>query len=192
MTIQEVIQIGGAILVSLGGASAVLFGFSSWLGKVWADRLMEKEKTKYSTDLERFKSDLSQTAESHKVKLKKSEFIFQKEFEAASALVALNRDIVPTYSHPDMDWYDACDEMAMDFGIKEVKLHAYLKEHGAILPAGVKHLVTICFGIAGQEKFNATRGSVYASANAGADLLYGHLKQAELEIIEKINGQIVV
>ena len=192
MSWTEIFEIGGAILISLGGASAVLFGFSSWLGKIWAERILTNEKAKYAEELEAFKNRLSLEAESHKIKLKKSEFIFSKEFEAASKLVSLNRDIVPSYSHPSMDWYDACDDIARDFDDTEKILRQYLKEHGAILPSSVKHLVTLCYGIAGEHKFDATGGDIPSSANNAASILYGHLKQAEEEMIQKIEAQVSI
>lgn len=33
-----------AILTSLGGGSAIVFLFSSWLGKAWATRILDKER----------------------------------------------------------------------------------------------------------------------------------------------------
>ena len=43
MGIKEIIAISGTILASLGGGVAIVFAFSNWLGRVWANRLMEKE-----------------------------------------------------------------------------------------------------------------------------------------------------
>lgn len=190
MSASEVLEIGTAVLVSIGGAGLVLFGLSSWLGKVWAERILTKEKQKYTEDLEEFKQRLAIETESHKVKLKKSEFMFSKEYEAASKLVSINRDISPNYSHPEMDWYDACDHMALDFEKTERILHQFLKEHGAILPAGVKNLITISYGIASKNKFGTENGEVLTDANAYAEIMHGHLKQAEFEMIQQIQAQV--
>jgi hypothetical protein len=43
---REIFEIAGAILVSLGGAGVVLFGLSSWLGKIWAERIIKKDQLK--------------------------------------------------------------------------------------------------------------------------------------------------
>jgi len=67
-----------SVLGALGGGAVIIGGFAHWLGNLWAKRLIQGEKAKLDTELE-----------SYKVKLKKSEFIFQKEFEAASELVEL-------------------------------------------------------------------------------------------------------
>jgi hypothetical protein len=46
------LQIVTTALVSLGGGGAIVWGFSNFLGKVWASRIMEKEKASYARDLD--------------------------------------------------------------------------------------------------------------------------------------------
>ena len=53
MTINDVIAIGDRLIVSLGGGALIVFAFSSWLGKVWAKRILEKDKRKYKSELEK-------------------------------------------------------------------------------------------------------------------------------------------
>ena len=72
MGLKEIAAIAGTILASLGGGAAIVFAFSSWLGKVWANRLMEKERAEYNKELERLKSEFLKETESYKIKLKKS------------------------------------------------------------------------------------------------------------------------
>jgi hypothetical protein len=190
MTLQDALEFGGAILLSLGGGTGVLFAFSSWLGKVWAERILTKEKAQQAQDLETFKKKLQEEAERHKIRLKKSELIFAREFEAASALVAMNRDISPKFLMPDMDYYDACDQVASDFEKIEGQLHSYVRTHGAVLPDGVKRLISLCMGIAGEHKFSVQGPDVPTSVNSEAALLLGHLKQAENEMLAQVSGQI--
>jgi hypothetical protein len=52
---RVIVEIAGSIIVALGGGGAIVFGLSSWLGKVWADRLMQKEKATHDRELEDFK-----------------------------------------------------------------------------------------------------------------------------------------
>lgn len=190
MTLQDALEFGGAILLSLGGGTAVLFGFSSWLGKVWAERILNHEKLQQGEQLERFKQQLQEEAERHKIKLKKSEFIFLKQFDAASALVALYRDISPTFSHPDMDFHDACDQVAENFQRIEGLLHSYVRAHGAVLTDSVKHLLSLSIGIAGRYKFDVCGPEVSSMANTAADALLGHIKQAEREMLDQVAGQV--
>ena len=52
---DSIYQIAFTLLTSIGGASVLLFAFSSWLGKVWANRILASEKSKYSKELESLK-----------------------------------------------------------------------------------------------------------------------------------------
>lgn len=58
MEINEIFMVSGAILSSVGGSAAIIFSFSSWLGKVWAKRILEKDKLKYKSELEKIKAKL--------------------------------------------------------------------------------------------------------------------------------------
>ena len=48
------------IIGSFGGGGAIVLILSSWLGKVWANRLMTSEKAKYSQELETLKIQLQE------------------------------------------------------------------------------------------------------------------------------------
>jgi len=54
----EVLKIALGVIAALGGGGAIVAGLSSWLGKVWADRLMAKETAKFREDLERLTKQL--------------------------------------------------------------------------------------------------------------------------------------
>lgn len=45
MTWDETFKIVTAMLASVGGAGVIIFALSSWLGKVWANRILAKEKS---------------------------------------------------------------------------------------------------------------------------------------------------
>ena len=54
----KVLEIIGVVLGSFGGAAAIIFWLSSWLGKVWANRILEQDKPKYEKELEAIKVEL--------------------------------------------------------------------------------------------------------------------------------------
>ncbi len=66
MNLTEVLQTGSAILISLGGAGAIIMALSSWLGKVWAARILEEDKNKYQVALEQLKSQYQLDVEKNK------------------------------------------------------------------------------------------------------------------------------
>ncbi len=42
---KPLLEIAGAALAAIGSASILLFAFSSWLGKIWASRILDKERS---------------------------------------------------------------------------------------------------------------------------------------------------
>lgn len=52
MTWEDSFQIITASLGAVGGSAIIILGLSSWLGKVWANRILEQDKFKYSQELE--------------------------------------------------------------------------------------------------------------------------------------------
>jgi len=58
MNFESTINLFGAVIVTLGGSSAIVFGLSSWIGKIWATKLMEKDKSKYTKEIETLKNEL--------------------------------------------------------------------------------------------------------------------------------------
>ncbi len=55
---EQVFEVAAAMLASLGGGTAILFGLSSWSGKIWANRILEKEKAEHNKEIENYKSEL--------------------------------------------------------------------------------------------------------------------------------------
>ncbi len=58
----------GALLVAIGGGGAIVLGLSSWLGKVWAQRLMSGQLATHQRDLEKLKMSLQQLASENAVR----------------------------------------------------------------------------------------------------------------------------
>lgn len=48
-------QIAFLLLSSTGGAAIIVFALSSWLGKVWANRILESDKSKYTKELDKIR-----------------------------------------------------------------------------------------------------------------------------------------
>jgi hypothetical protein len=176
-------------LAALGGGGVVIFGFSGFLGKVWADRVAEQLKASNTQALERIKADFLRDVESYKVQLKKSEFLFQKQFEAASELVALKRKILPRYNSPFMDWDEACEGVAHSFRKIEELLNEYLASHGAVLPVEVRDAVVSMLADAGTYKFEVDHdGASDAAVKAAGELMEG-MDKMEQKMVELVHGQ---
>lgn len=48
MSTEIAFEVAGAVLLSVGGGSVIVFALSNWLGKVWAERLMARETARHS------------------------------------------------------------------------------------------------------------------------------------------------
>lgn len=55
---DEIFKLSAAIITSLGGAALILAAFSSWLGGIWAKRMLQNERAKHSETLEELKKEL--------------------------------------------------------------------------------------------------------------------------------------
>jgi hypothetical protein len=67
--------------VSIGGSSILIIGLSSWLGKVWADRILEQDRLKYQSELEKVKSNYEKELEKYKDELDTSKALFLRYSE---------------------------------------------------------------------------------------------------------------
>jgi hypothetical protein len=66
MQSTDILELAGAILLSLGGAAALLAGLSNWLGKLWAKRILEREQFSRTKELEVMKAQIAEALEHSK------------------------------------------------------------------------------------------------------------------------------
>lgn len=137
MGIQNAFETLGLLLGTLGGGSVVVFALSGWLGKIWAERLMKNVTLQHEKELARIKDKYQSELEKLKVKLKKSEFLFEHEFRAASELVQFHEEIIPLSQYPDMHMDDVYTDIAQRFGELEKWIKDFVSRNGAILPEKV-------------------------------------------------------
>lgn len=65
MDFATVLAISASILVSIGGGAALVFALSSWLGKIWASRIMASDQATHAQSLERLRSKLETERTAH-------------------------------------------------------------------------------------------------------------------------------
>jgi hypothetical protein len=180
-----------AIFAFLGGgamATAVLAFFANF----FVNKVIERQKGALNKELERLKAELSKEIESHKLSLKKQELIFNKELDAAGDFMKLHRQIRPSYSHPDMDWDDACADVANRFEKIESDLNSFLVKHGAIITTSARKLLDVCIGLASGTKFwdfeypDEPQGSAYAKNTASK--LLDELSKIEEQLIAAVRS----
>ncbi|HEY0681069.1 MAG TPA: hypothetical protein VGD45_01935 [Steroidobacter sp.] len=70
MEIRDALEVGSVVIASLGGGALLIFAMSNWLGRVWADRLMQAERAKHDAELEQLRAQLH-TKTSNEIELVK-------------------------------------------------------------------------------------------------------------------------
>jgi hypothetical protein len=91
--IRELFETAFAVLISLGGGGAIVVALSAWLGKIWAERLMERERLAHDKELEHLRTELLAR---HTAQLEH----FKAELEIAKTkLLAAHHDKVALYRH---------------------------------------------------------------------------------------------
>lgn len=58
MTPNDFAQIALYLMGSIGGAGFIILGLSNWLGKIWAQRIMDTERAKHEKDLEKLRAEI--------------------------------------------------------------------------------------------------------------------------------------
>lgn len=179
----------GAVIAYLGGGAIIVGAFSGWLGKLWADRLMKREVVKHQATIEAMKAELSRRAEHYKAGLRKSEFLFQREYEAVNALVSMVSKLRSQHGDPYMDDISVFYESIIrGFEGTRATIGEFLAQHSAILPRDTRTLIS-------DAEVAATLGS-YGDVNGRSQMdcaeeLYAKLTTAEEQMISRLRDQAV-
>lgn len=145
-------------------AFTIVAGITGWLGKVWSSRINNIEKShlqeklddlkrdheikivsirkEHELGLEHLRSHLLKDTENYRVRLKKSEILFEKELDSASRFLYLNRKIQPVaiddILQRDME---ACGKLKNRVSEIESMLSTFMDEFGAIINQQVKESI---------------------------------------------------
>lgn len=110
MTLTELAELAAAVLISLGGAGAVVFGFSSHLGKVWAERLMTRERATYDRELAELRNRLENQTKEQLAALEMGLSIFKdKHLRGFHDKLATYRKVIDLIAEVLGD-FDRCQE----------------------------------------------------------------------------------
>ena len=61
MNIDDILKIAVLILASFGGGAVIIIGLSSWLGNLWAKRILQSERAEFDVQLESLRHELGIT-----------------------------------------------------------------------------------------------------------------------------------
>lgn len=81
MNLRSLLEVAATILAGLGGAGIIVLACASWLGKVWANRILEVDRLKYGRELERLRNDHEAACRVLQGTLDKAIHVHQVQFE---------------------------------------------------------------------------------------------------------------
>ncbi len=90
MTWEDILKIIAAGVGAIGSASIIIVALSTWLGKVWANRILETDRAKYSAQLENLKASnenfVNSLSLAHSTYLENNRAFTAKRIEAIQTL----------------------------------------------------------------------------------------------------------
>lgn len=103
MTIADGLTIIATAIFSLGGGGAIVIALSSWLGRVWAGRILEQDRAKYQqaleTELERVRGDREKSVFVHRIQFEAEFRAYQEVWDGLSNCVASTLSLRPMFDN---------------------------------------------------------------------------------------------
>jgi hypothetical protein len=109
---QDILKIVGATLASIVSGGALVLAMARWLGQLWINRIIEREKGEIQKQVESFRSENAQAVERLRHAYGKNHYAFTKAYEKEFAVYeSLWSAIVEFYSataalRPNMDFHN--------------------------------------------------------------------------------------
>ena len=76
---MEALKIAATIILSVGASGGIIAGLANWLGRVWANRLMEKDRSRHAEELENLRANLQAENEQRMRQLQSEIDIFNEK-----------------------------------------------------------------------------------------------------------------
>ena len=167
MSVKDAVELGTAIITSLGGGGAIVFGLSNYLGKVWADRALEQERHKYADILQTAKSELDKATNRYQVELDSlslahklrmtEEFLHLGQLwkhmailqDTLNATAGLGLQVVPADQELNKKYKEA---LRHDYEATLIETRKFFLEEKLFIPANIAECADATLGAAIKEK----------------------------------------
>ncbi len=160
-----------SILSSIGGTTVILGSLFGFLGKRYLSKVLEAERAQFALDLE-----------SHKNQLKYDTLFFEHLYSASNDLYKITQSVIPKRHYPEMDWEEACEEMACYFVQTEEKLDHFLQKYFTALPPAVVEKINNCISTCSEGKFEVNGEVVSSRGRKYAGELFETLDKTSIEL----------
>lgn len=169
--------INGFNVIEQFGIPTAIASFFTFIGKKYLDKRLNDEKS--SLD-----SVLNQKLEIQKQKLKNSEFVFHRQYEASQDLYLLRCSLLPEYRTPDMDWEDAVEFVAENLGDTVKKLKDFIAKYFTVLSPKVVELLHSALNAAEEGQFYGDKQAFMA-----ASIMYESVTECSSMLKSEVDGQ---
>jgi len=115
MSWNEVFQTALAVIASVGGSAVIIGAFSSYLGKIWADKYIESIRTKNQKEIDDYKSQLDTKAQQNLETIKNAH---QKQLENYKSQLDLFKENSLRYSGQQFQLYNKLWHTLYDLKLK--------------------------------------------------------------------------
>lgn len=183
------------IMAILGTAGFTAIG-ASFLIKILVGKGIESAiKHNFDKHLEAYKSELTKGIERLKFSLKNSETFFSRQLSALTELRKMSRSMLPRKRRPDMDFYEACWEVATEFSKHADSLDEFLYQHEPVLPTEILKQVEKAAVLANEGSFefylnDSNEPVVTEKGIEMAEQLYDLVRDASLALQKAVDSQV--
>lgn len=123
---SELLKIITSIIVGLGGGATIIYKLSSYLGKLWSERFMQKKKQEFEKELEAYKKDLSLEVEEYKTKADELTYISRIQFETEYEIYQKIFETLFDFSSASSNLFPMFDQIPQD---KNERKKEYIKRY---------------------------------------------------------------
>lgn len=180
---NEEVKLLGILITTI---ITIISGIVGWFGKMYLDSRIEKLKKSHALDIANLQGQISADIELQKTKLKNSEFFFQQQLHALKDLNKLRQEILPAYRMPDMDWDDACQDIAHNFYKIEKSIETYINEYYSFLPEEIVSKINFAKNSSAEGKFEEPED---LKSNQLANDLWNRINEATNELKKYVEAQ---
>lgn len=133
MSAQTFMALVVDIAAMLGGATVIATAVVAFLSRLLVERLSRASIEKHEKDLERLKRRYEIDLERHRLAFRKSEFLFEKQLEAANVFIRIRSKYIPLPWGPYLDHSDLMERIADNSGKIAKELSEFSDQFSAVL-----------------------------------------------------------
>ena len=180
---DQTFRVGSAIIASVGGSGAIVLGLSSWLGKLWAERLMARNRDRFNMEITMLRWQFDRELESYrtraKVLLAQSERYDTRQFELYGTLWAALYDLKVA---ADKLWESAARETLIDFSTQLRTTNAAVHRGSLFLEESHYQQLKLILDLFGQFEIGKERLIDIRSASQLEDVYVPHIANQQIEM----------